>query len=237
MSVLFADWWVLAGVGLMFFNRDMTNKFTRMNFDMVKMGFVAAGNLDWANVSDITTSAYRQYVLESTRRSEYTNSQKALEFGRLGRLSDRCRREGVSRSPSRVSFSIILLRNCVDAHARLCPRSSFFKAACSPGFVVSTCKTNLEMVLLTTTKEAASGVLRLSEDATTVETLLMEMYGVINGMTGSVFAAFALKYEIEKEFIITTLMKLFIAVDKVSPWHLPLSMGIKLTLHGTMSKI
>ncbi|KAL1595264.1 hypothetical protein SLS60_009954 [Paraconiothyrium brasiliense] len=80
----------------------------------------------------------------------------------------------------------------------LCLRSQFFKNACKPGFVEST-----------------AGCIQLEEDATTVEALLMEIYGVQNTNTGSVFTTFALEPTIKKEATMTTLLLLFVAADKI----------------------
>lgn len=99
-----------------------------------------------------------------------------------------------------TDFVIMARAEKFDVHrAVICSQSAVFKAACRPGEFV----------------EAADGVMRLTdEDGTTIETLLRELYGVANDKTGSVFTQFATKYEIEKEFITKTLVRLVVAADK-----------------------
>ncbi|KAJ4347173.1 SAS complex subunit [Didymosphaeria variabile] len=63
-------------------------------------------------------------------------------------------------------------------------------------------------------KESTAGCIQLEEDATTVEALLMEIYGVQNTNTGSVFTTFALEPTIKKEATMNTLLSLFVAADK-----------------------
>lgn len=55
----------------------------------------------------------------------------------------------------------------------------------------------------------------LPEDSKTVSTMLQEMYEVYNPTTGSVFTNFALRRAFEKECVMSDLLALFIACDKV----------------------
>ncbi|KAF2687801.1 hypothetical protein K458DRAFT_428625 [Lentithecium fluviatile CBS 122367] len=142
---------------------DMTSKFARMNFDMVRNGFVINGSTNWTVVSDPMSSGIKQ-LWQTKEWSDFIVAAGAREF---------------------------------EVHrAILCPRSQYFQAACRPEFL------------------ATNGRMRLEEDETTVETLLTEMYGVENDITGSIFTSFALKYEIGKEFVVMTLLRLFIAANK-----------------------
>jgi len=68
---------------------------------------------------------------------------------------------------------------------------------------------------LTQPKEGTKQSIELPESATTVETMLDEMYGTYNSTTGSLFTNFALRLEIEKEHVMSQLLALFIASDKV----------------------
>ncbi|KAJ4303497.1 hypothetical protein N0V90_002393 [Kalmusia sp. IMI 367209] len=79
----------------------------------------------------------------------------------------------------------------------LCLRSKFFANACKPGFM-----------------ESETKVIQLEEDASTVEALLAEIYGVENPITSSIFTTFALQPNIKKEFIMNSLLSLFVAADK-----------------------
>lgn len=100
----------------------------------------------------------------------------------------------------------------------ICPRSDFFANACKPVFAVSCYPdpTRSDITsLANATKEGAEGHIRLEEDDSTVEAMLTEIYGVENAITGSVFTTFALKHDFEKETLMSTLLKLFIASDKV----------------------
>lgn len=64
-------------------------------------------------------------------------------------------------------------------------------------------------------KEGQTGLIYLEEDEETIGTMLAEIYGVENTITGPIFASFSLKTEIEQETILATILKLFIATDKV----------------------
>ncbi|KAF2445513.1 hypothetical protein P171DRAFT_443167 [Karstenula rhodostoma CBS 690.94] len=95
-------------------------------------------------------------------------------------------------------FVVVAENKSFNVHrAVLSLRSQFFKNACKPGFMENT-----------------SGSIHLQEDATTVEALLMEIYGVQNQFTGSVFTTFALEPAIKKEATMSTLLSLFVAADK-----------------------
>ncbi|KAI4906363.1 hypothetical protein J4E90_010582 [Alternaria incomplexa] len=80
---------------------------------------------------------------------------------------------------------------------KLCKESHYFKAVCSGGFA-----------------ETAKQSIELPESAQVISTLLDEMYGVYNSITGSIFTNFALRMEIEKEHIMNQLLDLSIAADK-----------------------
>jgi histone acetyltransferase HTATIP len=45
--------------------------------------------------------------------------------------------------------------------------------------------------------------------------MLKELYNEYNPTTGSIFTNFALRQEMEKEFVMNSLLALFIACDKV----------------------
>lgn len=97
-------------------------------------------------------------------------------------------------------------------------RSQFFRNACKPGFMV--CHLCLDCSIGNVSadnlaKENVSGSIHLEEDATTVEAMLMEIYGVRNQYTDSVFTNFALLPGIKKEATMNTLLSLFVAADKV----------------------
>ncbi|KAH7115165.1 hypothetical protein B0J11DRAFT_444580 [Dendryphion nanum] len=79
----------------------------------------------------------------------------------------------------------------------ICSQSSFFAAACRPGFL-----------------EGATGRLELEEDPATIEALIGELYGARNAVTGSIFTGFALIHELEKDYRLRVLLKLCIAADK-----------------------
>jgi hypothetical protein len=55
----------------------------------------------------------------------------------------------------------------------------------------------------------------LPESEETISTMLKELYNVYNPTTGSIFTNFALRQEMEKEFVMNSLLALFIACDKV----------------------
>jgi hypothetical protein len=81
---------------------------------------------------------------------------------------------------------------------KLCKESYYFRAVCSGGF-----------------SETAKQSVELPESAQVVSTLLDEMYGVYNPTTGSLFTNFALRMEMEKERLMSQLLDLFLAADKV----------------------
>jgi histone acetyltransferase HTATIP len=66
-------------------------------------------------------------------------------------------------------------------------------------------------------KETEQKSISLPESVETVCTMLQELYNVYNPTTGSIFTNFALRREIEKEFVMKNLLELFIACDKVYP--------------------
>ena len=67
--------------------------------------------------------------------------------------------------------------------------------------------------------EADTGVISLEEGELVVEALLSELYGLKTSIFGSIFSGFALKPEAENSEIVTTLVRVFIAADKVTPYH------------------
>ncbi|KAF1979441.1 hypothetical protein BU23DRAFT_445525 [Bimuria novae-zelandiae CBS 107.79] len=80
----------------------------------------------------------------------------------------------------------------------ICVRSDYFKNACESGFA-----------------ESVDSSIKLEESPLVIEALLMELYGVKNHLTGSLFTSFAVgQYNIKKETVMTTLLEVFIAADK-----------------------
>ena len=65
-------------------------------------------------------------------------------------------------------------------------------------------------------KETERRSITLPESEQTVSTMLQEIYEVYNSTTGSIFTNFALRREMEKERIMTDLLALFVASDKVN---------------------
>jgi hypothetical protein len=64
-------------------------------------------------------------------------------------------------------------------------------------------------------KETGQKSISLPETEETISTMLKELYNIYNPTTGSIFTNFALRREIEKESVMSSLLMLFIACDKV----------------------
>lgn len=72
------------------------------------------------------------------------------------------------------------------------------------------------MVDVYNVKESTTRSIQLPEKAPVVSVMLDELYDVNNSTTGSVFTNFALRSEIEKEKVLSHLLEVFVACDKVS---------------------
>ena len=64
-------------------------------------------------------------------------------------------------------------------------------------------------------KESSDRCVKLPESERIIDVLLDEMYDTYNSTTGSLFTGFALRSEREKERVLSDLLGLFIASDKV----------------------
>jgi hypothetical protein len=82
-------------------------------------------------------------------------------------------------------------------------------------------------------EETAQKSISLPESEKTVSTMIQELYNVHNPTTGSIFTNFALRREIEKESVMSNLLDLFIASDKVC--HSSDLVSPKLTFASTTS--
>lgn len=67
-----------------------------------------------------------------------------------------------------------------------------------------------------TPKETENRSITLPESEQTVSTMLQEIYRVYNPTTGSIFTNFALRRALEKDRVVSDLLGLFVASDKVS---------------------
>lgn len=72
-------------------------------------------------------------------------------------------------------------------------------------------------VILTLNQESVRQSVQLPESAATVNNLLDETYTSYSLATASLFTNFATRAELEKEHVLSQLLALFIAADKVSP--------------------
>ncbi|KAL6707840.1 hypothetical protein ACN47E_003740 [Coniothyrium glycines] len=96
-------------------------------------------------------------------------------------------------------FTVIAEGTKFPVHrVKICKESLFFQAACTGGFA-----------------EAVMQSIELPESASTVESLLDEMYDLYNPVTSSLFTGFvATRLDMEKERNMNQLLALFIAADK-----------------------
>ncbi|KAH9864574.1 hypothetical protein J1614_010509 [Plenodomus biglobosus] len=97
-------------------------------------------------------------------------------------------------------------------------RSEYFNAVCDGQFSVRQLPNDLQRptgLLNNSTKETEQRSISLPEDAKTTSTLLQEIYEVYNPTTGSIFTKFALRRALEKEYMMSDILALFMTADKV----------------------
>lgn len=107
-----------------------------------------------------------------------------------------------------------------DSNIRLSTRSQYFNVVCNGSFAVrDPCSSNQALTATDIPKESKKRFIELPERGRIVETMLRELYEVYNSSTGSIFTGFALCSMAEKDLIMTELLALFVACDKVNSPH------------------
>ncbi|KAF2028755.1 histone acetyltransferase MYST2 [Setomelanomma holmii] len=154
-------------------------------------------------VGNLKFDVFEAQSLNALNRPEFSVEKMCVanqpsELWKAVRNTDTFDWASVYKSGKCSDFSIIAGQRTFPVHRiLLCTRSQYFNAVCDGRF-----------------SEAEQKSISLPESKETISTMLQELYGVYNPTTGSIFANFALRREIEKESVMNNLLALFVTCDK-----------------------